>query len=226
MKGGLRVIGVAMLLGLVSGAAAAAGGPVPGETPQFAVRYILFQHMDRWDDPLSSHAPAAIHDAPKENQAGSPGARFDELWKTLKEDPEYRPLRRDFIVPYAVPEKKAEPRKIDDRWPASIAPAFAALSGPAERPVRAALGDAWQIASDARPMAAWGHDRIEGTLTFHKGRYAHLEADLLFIEERRWMPWGVDRNLFHLHQDRRILPGQLYYFDHPRFGLVVEVREL
>lgn len=204
----------------------ATGSPVPGETPRYAVRYILFQHMDRWDDPLSATGPAAIHDAPKSNEAGSPGARFDELWKKLKEAPAYRPLRRDFIVPYAVPREQAEPQELDDQWPASIAPAFAAQGDVAERPVRAALGDAWQIATDDRPLAAWGQDRLRGTLTFHKGRYAHLEADLLFVEERRWMPWGVDRELFHLHQSRRMLPDQLYYFDHPRFGLVVEVREL
>lgn len=218
---------LAMLLAtLPTLAAGATGGPDSGDPPRYAVRYILFQHMDRWDDPLSSRAPAAIHDAPKQNQPDSPGARFDELWEKLKKSPDYRPLRRDFIVPYGVPEEDAEPRAIDDRWPASIAPAFAALENPADRPVRATLGDAWLIASDTRPMAAWGTDRIRGALTFYKGRYAHLEVDLLLIEERRWMPWGVDRNLYHLHQDRRMLPDQLYYFDHPRFGLVVEVREL
>jgi len=72
---------------------------------------------------------------------------------------------------------------------------------------------------------------LEGTIKLHLGRYLHLEADLLYRNQVE--PLGNNaffinlddieqpQTLFRMHQTRRMRSGELHYFDHPMFGMLV-----
>jgi len=229
----VRQTGIALfaaaLAALTTSVAAQSAGNGDGErkTP-YVVRYLVFQHQDYWDDPLRTLGP----ESHKERKSADPelqeaGGRdpFDPLWRHLSDSSRYRPLVQGVTVPFALPRKKASPITIEGAWPASIRPGFAGLSGAGERVARLTLGTGW-----APPRAGgdedWDADRLRGTLTFYKGRYAHLAVNLLFTEQRRWMPWGIDRQHHLLVQSRRLLPGRTYYFDHPRFGVIARVEPM
>jgi len=72
---------------------------------------------------------------------------------------------------------------------------------------------------------------LEGTIKLHLGRYLHLETDLLYrsqIEplENNTFFINLDdieqpQTLFRMHQTRRMRSGELHYFDHPMFGMLV-----
>jgi len=74
---------------------------------------------------------------------------------------------------------------------------------------------------------------LDGTIKLHLGRYLHLEADLLYrsqIEplENNAFFMNFDeieqpQTLFRLHQTRRLRSGELHYFDHPMFGMLVKI---
>lgn len=218
----------AALAALSASAAAQSAGSGDGErkTP-YVVRYLVFQHQDHWDDPLRVMGPESHKErksAEGELQEPDGGDPFDPLWRELSESSRYRPLVQGVTVPFAVPRKEASPIAVEGAWPASIRPGFAGLSGPGERVARLALGAGW---APPRPGDGdWDADRLRGTLTFYKGRYAHLAVNLVFTEQRRWMPWGIDRQHHLLVQSRRLLPGRTYYFDHPRFGVIARVEPM
>jgi len=74
---------------------------------------------------------------------------------------------------------------------------------------------------------------LDGTIKLHLGRYLHLEADLLYrsqIEplENNTFFMNLDeieqpQTLFRMHQTRRLRSGELHYFDHPMFGMLVQI---
>lgn len=204
----------------------------PGEEREvYALRYLVFQHQDFWDDPAFADGPpsSSLQRPSPEDQERLSGSmpeagRLEGFWRALAESSRYRPLRGGVSVPLAHPEDEARPLPVTGDWPASIRPAFAALEGPAERPMRLAVGDS-AVPSASIP-GDWSRDRVRGTLTFHKGRYPHLTVDLWLTEIRRWMPWGPDIRHYSLHQSRRLKVDQYYYFDHPRFGVLARVEKL
>ncbi len=74
---------------------------------------------------------------------------------------------------------------------------------------------------------------LAGTIKIHLGRYLHLEADLLYrsqIEPLKNNTFFMNfdeikqpQTLFRMHQKRRLRSGELHYFDHPMFGLLVKI---
>ncbi len=85
------------------------------------------------------------------------------------------------------------------------------------------MGADWALPS---PADHWNADQLRGTLRLYKGRYAHLDVGLVFTEQRRWLPWGLDVRHHTLRQSRRMLPERYYYFDHPRFGVIARIDRL
>ncbi|MFV1992881.1 MAG: CsiV family protein [Acidiferrobacterales bacterium] len=82
-------------------------------------------------------------------------------------------------------------------------------------------------------------ENLDGTLLFYKGRFLHLGMNLILTEEL--MPvgnTGDNRDLngnatsgnivnsFVIKEDRRIRSVALNYFDHPRFGVIVQVNQV
>ncbi|MEE4290418.1 MAG: CsiV family protein [Cycloclasticus sp.] len=79
-----------------------------------------------------------------------------------------------------------------------------------------------------------GAHRLEGTLTFHRGRFLHLNVDLQFSE---MFPLPINNGyvtnnviqpatLYRLKETRRIKTSQSNYFDHPRFGVLAIVEKI
>ncbi|MCF6325069.1 MAG: peptidoglycan binding protein CsiV [Gammaproteobacteria bacterium] len=74
---------------------------------------------------------------------------------------------------------------------------------------------------------------LTGTIKIHLGRYLHLEADLLYrsqIEPLKNSTFFMNfdeieqpQTLFRMHQKRRLRSGELHYFDHPMFGMLVKI---
>jgi len=79
-----------------------------------------------------------------------------------------------------------------------------------------------------------GTHRLEGTLTFHRGRFLHLNVDLQLSE---MLPLTINNSyvtnnitqpstLYRLKETRRIKTNQSNYFDHPRFGVLAIVEKI
>jgi len=74
---------------------------------------------------------------------------------------------------------------------------------------------------------------LDGTIRLHLGRYLHVEADLLYRSQTEPMENNTffmtlndgeqPQTLFRMHQTRRMRSGELHYFDHPMFGLLVQI---
>ena len=71
------------------------------------------------------------------------------------------------------------------------------------------------------------HPPLEGLITISRGRYLHLQADLLY---HRWLPvlaeepgGGMEerRASFRMRQHRRMRSREVHYLDHPVLGVIV-----
>ncbi|MEF8793789.1 CsiV family protein [Thiohalorhabdus sp.] len=221
---------VLLLATNLSGVQAATGGPETERKEPYQVRFLVFQYQGYWDSPLATRGPDAQTDGGTEGSDGGADSGGTEgnstmgtAWDKLRESARYRPLLRDLAVPFDYPREKAEPIPLSGSWPASIRLPFAAMDSLADRPIRLASGRSWaREGFGAHPFS----DRIRGSITFSKGRYPHLDVDLVFTEAQRWMPWGVDVRHYFMRQSRRILPNRFYYFDHPRFGLIAYIEPM
>ena len=59
---------------------------------------------------------------------------------------------------------------------------------------------------------------LEGTLQFHKSRYVHVDPRIWFNTA------GSDERFYvDISESRRLTGHQVYYFDHPMFGMLVRV---
>ena len=77
--------------------------------------------------------------------------------------------------------------------------------------------------------------RINGILTISQLNYFNVNADIIltipFNELNKFQNLGQtiapDRSVlnFHMQQSRRVRNDQLYYFDHPLFGILIEISE-
>lgn len=86
----------------------------------------------------------------------------------------------------------------------------------------------WQQAVGNRNSAqavAVEADRVQGQVRFHIATYLHANLDLWLKDGTR----SVESDTFHtLHQPRlvemrRIRSRQVHYFDHPRFGAILQL---
>ena len=73
---------------------------------------------------------------------------------------------------------------------------------------------------------------ITGNVTVTKGRYLHLDLDLLLLAEPDTTYIGTDyrlgsqSNVIKLQQKRRMRSKELHYIDHPRFGVLAIITPL
>lgn len=141
----------------------------------------------------------------------SAGRELDEVWSRLEEAESYRPLIHRVWLQTATDADSTPAVRL--RSDATLQPLPANIRGPVYR--------------------------VDGTVELTERRYLHLRANLTLSEvgegrsagaggERGalWRPFGADRTItrYRLSQSRRIDAATLSYFDHPRFGLLVEVR--
>ncbi len=86
----------------------------------------------------------------------------------------------------------------------------------------------WQQAVGSRSRAqavAIDSDRVQGQVRFHIATYLHASLDLWLQDGVR----SVESDSYHtLHQPRlvelrRIRSKQVHYFDHPRFGAILQL---
>lgn len=76
--------------------------------------------------------------------------------------------------------------------------------------------------------------QIEGSITFHRGRYLHLDIDLQLreldslISNRTDVASGIISApaLYRLKETRRVKASESNYFDHPRFGVIAIVEAI
>lgn len=81
------------------------------------------------------------------------------------------------------------------------------------------------------PLHSFSNDTnssIEGAISLVRGRYLHLDVDLLLMNAAGGAPGQYSDGpgntpAYRLREKRRIKSSELQYFDHPRFGLVAMV---
>jgi len=76
---------------------------------------------------------------------------------------------------------------------------------------------------------------LEGTISFHRERFLHIDVDLQLTETNNVLqyndPSALTTNneqatIFRLTESRRVKVDKLNYFDHPRFGVIVKVNKV
>lgn len=170
--------------------------------------------------------PDAVRFLPAPPEAGT----LESAWQRLERSASYRPVVRmawrqrvgAFSNPIPVRVRGGE--VIAHREADRAAPTLA------EGGTLPAAGLS-QGASGAREPRAV-HE-IDGTIALVRGRFLHVNADLVFRDSstslvtRGVSPAYGDRNAlaafptWHITERREIQPGEVHYFDHPRFGVIV-----
>ena len=88
--------------------------------------------------------------------------------------------------------------------------------------VRASAATAYPVQTE--PYSA---SRVDGTIRLLRGRYLHLDIDLLLhlAQDNATREPGTDSHAsaYRLREKRRIKRTQMHYFDHPRFGVLAMV---
>jgi hypothetical protein len=77
---------------------------------------------------------------------------------------------------------------------------------------------AWRQVPRGRDSEAWywiGGGRMAGLIRVTRGRYLHLETDLLLRDANSSRPYRV--RLY-----RRMRSGELHYVDHPKLGILIK----
>jgi hypothetical protein len=77
---------------------------------------------------------------------------------------------------------------------------------------------AWRQVPRGRGSKTWywvGDNRLSGLIRVTRGRYLHLETDLLLYDANSGRPHRIQ-----LH--RRMRSGELHYVDHPRLGILIQ----
>lgn len=76
----------------------------------------------------------------------------------------------------------------------------------------------WRQVPGGRDSSAWywmGSGRLAGLIRVTRGRFLHLETDLLLRDANSAHPYRVK---FY----RRMRSGELHYVDHPKLGLIIK----
>ncbi len=76
-----------------------------------------------------------------------------------------------------------------------------------------------QEAALATPLPAEGREPgLEGTVTLYQERFLHVLVDMQLATAGSGLPPAK------IHEERRLRDQRLHYFDHPQFGVILEVR--
>ena len=79
---------------------------------------------------------------------------------------------------------------------------------------------AWRQATRGRNSNSWywiGDGRLSGLIRLTRGRYLHLDTDLLLLDARTSQPHRIK-----LH--RRMRSNELHYVDHPKLGILIRAK--
>ena len=77
---------------------------------------------------------------------------------------------------------------------------------------------AWRQKPQDQNSNSWywiGNGRLSGLIRMSRGRYLHLDTDLLLRDARTSRPYRIK-----LH--RRMRSGELHYVDHPKLGIMIQ----
>lgn len=78
---------------------------------------------------------------------------------------------------------------------------------------------AWRQVPRGRNSDTWywiGNGRLGGLIRVTRGRYLHLESDLLLRDA------ADPQRVYRVTASRRMRSGELHYVDHPRLGIVIQ----
>ena len=243
-----RAAPLVALLALLAAGAASAAGPA---RHWYAVEVVVFAWTDpaqrlteRWSEearvpevPEDAVEPGTLAPVP----AGRPVASLPagdasllaETWARLERSGAVRPLVRAAWRQAPLGPDGAVPVRIrgglpEGPWlrPEALEPPLSQESGdvPADQP---------GIAVEAGPYVP--PEAVDGTVRVTLSRYLHVAVDLAY---RGALPVEVTdpvtgagmtterRQVFRLHQRRRVRLGEVHYFDHPAFGVLVRVRRV
>lgn len=169
------------------------------EAPWYEVELIVFEHVGATARPdISGPSPTA------ENAHGSNPAS-------------------SIAPPVATPLPAGDVLSSREYRLADVESALAA-----SRKYRPLLHTAWRqpvlANKQAQPVAVTAPDsaQVTGAVRLYRSRYLHLETDLLY----RKAPEADSDAGFRLRDRRRMRSGDLTYFDHPAFGMLVVVSRL
>ncbi len=94
----------------------------------------------------------------------------------------------------------------------------------------------WEQEAESRSTAKWmrmGNPNsfesdLIGTMRFYQGRYLHIELELLFRDRSVAMVSSTEGvvalpQVYRISEQRRIRSLEVNYFDHPKFGALVQV---
>jgi hypothetical protein len=79
---------------------------------------------------------------------------------------------------------------------------------------------AWRLKPGGRDSNTWywmGDDRLSGLIRISRGRFLHLDTDLVLIDRNTGQPYRIK-----LH--RRMRSNELHYEDHPRLGILIRAK--
>lgn len=77
-----------------------------------------------------------------------------------------------------------------------------------------------------------GFREVEGTIAFSVARFLHLKLDLwrLVVAPKNYDPKKTEFEspvfFYEIQESRRMALGEVHYFDHPKFGVLVQIRRL
>jgi len=169
-----------------------------------------------------------------------------EAWQRLERAGAVRPLVRaawaqaplapDAAMAVRIHGGLPEAPWLTPQAPAGAMPAFPpdGLAAPTpldEQAAGAGAPGAAQVAGDAGPYVP--PEAVDGTVRVTLSRYLHVAVDLVYrgaLPERLTDPvTGTEvtrerRQTFRLSERRRVRVGEVHYFDHPAFGVLVQVR--
>ncbi|MEE8305869.1 MAG: CsiV family protein [Gammaproteobacteria bacterium] len=77
----------------------------------------------------------------------------------------------------------------------------------------------WAIPVSVRRLGAPA--KLDGTIRLHRGRFLHITLDLSLDANVELLELSEP---YRLEQQRRLRSGEVHYFDHPAFGVVLTVR--
>ena len=94
----------------------------------------------------------------------------------------------------------------------------------------------WEQEAEPRSSAKWMRvgspnsfeSDLIGTMRFYQGRYLHIELELLFRDRSVAMVSSTEGvvalpQVYRISEHRRIRSLEVNYFDHPKFGVLVQV---